>query len=234
MSLRATLLAAFAYVLLVVIVVLEVPLVLNISRRVDAEVKAESSGPGAADRDDGRRPARTARGAMQRLVDRSARALGGRVIVVDAAGRVLVDSAGPACAAPPTASRPEIAQALAGETSQGTRESSSLGRGPPLHRGARASPGTTAGAVRVTQSVDAVHTRGPQRRARAGRGRGGGAGARPGRRLAAGRVPLAPAGLACRHCPPRRRRATSTRARPRRGPASSARSPGRSTRWPSG
>ena len=44
MSLRATLLAAFAYVLLVVIVVLEVPLVLNISRRVDAEVKAESSG----------------------------------------------------------------------------------------------------------------------------------------------------------------------------------------------
>ena len=44
MSLRGTLLAAFAYVLLVVIVVLEVPLVLNVSRRVDAEVKAESAG----------------------------------------------------------------------------------------------------------------------------------------------------------------------------------------------
>jgi hypothetical protein len=93
MSLRATLLAAFAYVLVVVIVVLEVPLVLNISRRVDAEVKAESSGQAqliatsAGDQLD-------RRGAMQRLVERSARALGGRVMVVDDSGRVLVDSAG--------------------------------------------------------------------------------------------------------------------------------------------
>jgi signal transduction histidine kinase len=156
MSLRATLLAAFAYVLVVVIVVLEVPLVLNISRRVDAEVKAESSGQAqliatsAGDQLD-------RRGAMQRLVERSARALGGRVMVVDGSGRVLVDSAGSRLRGTPYGSRPEIAQALAGETSQGTRESSSLGEDllytavPVLHRG------RTVGAVRVTQSVDAVH-----------------------------------------------------------------------------
>ena len=36
MSLRTWLLAAFAYVLVLVIVALEVPLILNVSRRVDA------------------------------------------------------------------------------------------------------------------------------------------------------------------------------------------------------
>ena len=44
LSLRTTLLAAIAYVLVLAIVVLEVPLVLNLSRRVDAEVKAEAAG----------------------------------------------------------------------------------------------------------------------------------------------------------------------------------------------
>ena len=39
-SLRTTAPGAFAYVLLLVIVALEVPLALNISRRVDAEIKA--------------------------------------------------------------------------------------------------------------------------------------------------------------------------------------------------
>ncbi len=157
MSLRATLLAAFAYVLLVVIVVLEVPLVLNISRRVDAEVKAESSGQAQL-------IATTAgdqlnrRGAMQRLVERSAGALGGRVMVVDDSGRVLVDSEGPGLRGASYRTRPEIGQALAGQTSQGTRESSSLGEDllytatPVLRRG------RPVGAVRVTQSVDAVQT----------------------------------------------------------------------------
>ena len=44
LSLRATLLAAIAYVLVLAIVVLEVPLVINLSRRVDAEVEAEAAG----------------------------------------------------------------------------------------------------------------------------------------------------------------------------------------------
>ena len=45
MSLSARrLLAAFAYVLVLVIVALEVPLALNLSRRVDAEIKSEAQG----------------------------------------------------------------------------------------------------------------------------------------------------------------------------------------------
>ena len=43
LSLRGRLLAAFAYVLVLTIVALEVPLALNISRRVDAEVKSEAA-----------------------------------------------------------------------------------------------------------------------------------------------------------------------------------------------
>ena len=46
-SLRARLLAAFAYVLVLVIVALEVPLALNLSRRVDAEIKSEAQGQAA-------------------------------------------------------------------------------------------------------------------------------------------------------------------------------------------
>ena len=47
MSLRTRLLAAFAYVLVLVIVALEVPLALNLSRRVDAEIKSEAQGQAA-------------------------------------------------------------------------------------------------------------------------------------------------------------------------------------------
>ena len=44
MSLRTRLLAAFAYVLVLVIVALLVPLALNLSRRVDAEIRSEAQG----------------------------------------------------------------------------------------------------------------------------------------------------------------------------------------------
>jgi signal transduction histidine kinase len=157
MSLRATLLAAFAYVLVIVIVMLEVPLVLNVDRRVDAEIKAESSGQAlliatsAADQLDEQRDLRP-------LVDRSAKALGGRVIVVNGAGRVVADSAGNGLRGVSYRDRPEVADALRGTTSQGTRHSTSLDEDllytavPVLRRG------RPVGAVRVTQSVDAVNS----------------------------------------------------------------------------
>ena len=44
MSLRARLVVAFTYVLVLVIVALEVPLALNLSKRVDAEIKSEARG----------------------------------------------------------------------------------------------------------------------------------------------------------------------------------------------
>jgi hypothetical protein len=125
-SLRVRLLAAFAYVLVLVIVALEVPLTLNLARRVDAEIKSEAQAQaqllaaGAAGRLD--RPRQLAR-----LVRGAARDLGGRVIVVDRRGRLLADSAGAGLRSTSYASRPEVARALRGRPSQGTRHSDSLG-----------------------------------------------------------------------------------------------------------
>src|ERR687898_2220930 len=80
MSLRARLVVAFAYVLLLVIVALEVPLALNLSKRVDAEIKSEAESQaqllaaGASGRltDDDQ---------LQRLVESSSENLGGRGVV---------------------------------------------------------------------------------------------------------------------------------------------------------
>ncbi len=157
MSLRATLLAVIAYVLLIAIIVLEVPLVVNLSRRVDAEVQAEASNQAqlvatsAGDRLDGPPPA------LQALADSSARSLGGRVIVVDADGRVLVDSAGTGLRGASYADRPEVGNALEGETAQGERHSDSLDEDLLFTSVPIVREGTTVGAVRVTQSVDAVN-----------------------------------------------------------------------------
>jgi hypothetical protein len=43
MSLRLQIVGAFAYVLLLILVALEVPLALNLARRIDAEVKNEAA-----------------------------------------------------------------------------------------------------------------------------------------------------------------------------------------------
>jgi HAMP domain-containing protein len=157
MSLRTRLLVAFAYVLAIVIVALEVPLALNLSRRVSAEVKSESQGQAqllaasiSGRLDDPR--------ALRSLVSRAAGDLGGRVLVVDVRGRLVVDSAGSGLGTRSYASRPEIGRALAGRTEQGIRHSNSLDEDllvtavPVVHEGRR------EGAVRVTQSVAAVQS----------------------------------------------------------------------------
>jgi two-component system, OmpR family, sensor kinase len=157
MSVRVWQLGAFAYVLVLMLIALEVPLALNLSKRVDAEIKAEAS-------NQARVVAASAAGQLdqpaelQPLVETAAELVGGRVIVVDAAGRLLADSAGTGLSAASYASRPEIRAALAGDVSQGTRFSSSLDQellftAVPVVEGAR-----TTGAVRVTQSVDAVRS----------------------------------------------------------------------------
>jgi two-component system, OmpR family, sensor kinase len=155
-SLRLRLLIAFGYVLLFAIIALEVPLTLNFSRRVDSEIKAEASAgaqavAAAASGQLNDRPALTA------LARDQGRRLGGRVIVVDARGRVLVDSDNAAARGAPYASRPEIAQALRGATSQGTRHSDSLNADLLYTAVPVVDAGRATGAVRVTQSVKAVH-----------------------------------------------------------------------------
>jgi signal transduction histidine kinase len=155
-SLRTRLLLSFAYVLVLVIVALEVPLGLNLSRRVDAEVKSEAESQAqllaasAADR-------LSDRASLATLVRGAARDLGGRVIVTNSRGRLLVDSAGAGLRGTPYATRPEVASALAGRPAQGTRHSDSLDEEllfTAVPVGPAADP---QGAVRVTQSVGAVH-----------------------------------------------------------------------------
>jgi signal transduction histidine kinase len=78
-------------------------------------------------------------------------------LIVNANGRVVVDSAGPSELGASYASRPEIQGALAGRQTQVQRASATLGKqilatAVPIIHGGR-----TVGAVRVTQSVSAVH-----------------------------------------------------------------------------
>ena len=125
MSLRTRLIAAFAYVLILVVVALEVPLALNLSRRVDAEIRSEARGQaqllaasvvGRLDDPD----------ELDRLVNGAEEDIGGRLIVVGPRGRLLADSAGPDLLGESYASRPEIANVLrTGQPVQGERAATS-------------------------------------------------------------------------------------------------------------
>jgi signal transduction histidine kinase len=123
---------------------------------VDSEVKAEASAGAHAiaaaasgQLTDGAR--------LTALVRQQGQRLGGRVIVVDARGRVLVDSDQSAARGASYASRPEIGQALRGVTVQGTRHSDSLNADLLYTAVPIVDAGRATGAVRLTQSVKAVH-----------------------------------------------------------------------------
>jgi two-component system, OmpR family, sensor kinase len=158
MTLRNQLLGAFAYVLLLIIVALEVPLALNLARRIDAEVKNEAASQAfivAANASGhmGNRPE------LAKLARSSGRTLGARVIVVDVRGRLLADST---VAAPPNVSyrsRPEIATALRANRAQGERHSDTLGQDLLYTAVPITNNGKVVGATRVTQSLSAVHSR---------------------------------------------------------------------------
>jgi two-component system, OmpR family, sensor kinase len=160
MSLRTQLLAAFAYVLLLIIVALEVPLALNLARRIHAEVKSQAAAQafvvaaGASGRMDAPKQ-------LERLARDSGAELGARVIVVDRRGRLVADSTESAVrpvryASP---SRPEIGLALSARRAQGTRHSDTLGEDLLYTAVPVTNNGHVVGAVRVTQSIAAVHAR---------------------------------------------------------------------------
>ena len=142
--------------LVLAIVALEVPLAESVADRVDAEVRSDARaqaalaagtvadllGPGA-------------RSQRQRVADVVAENARGRVIVVDRRGRLLVDSERTRSGGDYSA-RPEIVAALDGRPGQLERTSQSLGQtllatSAPVLRNGR-----PAGAVRITQSIDAV------------------------------------------------------------------------------
>jgi signal transduction histidine kinase len=161
MSLRLQLLGAFAYVLLLIIVALEVPLALNLARRIDAEVKNEAAAQAfvvAASASGHIKQAKQ----LARVARRAGSDLGGRVIVVDAPrGRLLADSTVGVTRPLPyaTASRPELRTALRGLRAQGERHSDTLGQDLLYTAVPVTNNGHVVGAVRVTQDLAAVHHR---------------------------------------------------------------------------
>jgi signal transduction histidine kinase len=138
---------------------LGVPLAINLSARVRAEVRTQSQAQAdliAATAADMLRPAQ--RRELTTLARTAAVSLRGRILIVDATGAVLVDSAGPAQLGTSYESRPEIEAALSGRPVQVQRASRTLGQeilatAVPVIRNGR-----PIGAVRVTQSIAAVST----------------------------------------------------------------------------
>ncbi|WP_028057489.1 HAMP domain-containing sensor histidine kinase [Candidatus Solirubrobacter pratensis] len=161
LSLRARLLLALAYVLVLAVGALLVPLVRSVRDRVGAEVRTQAlaqadavAAVAGASPDDlsaaiAGRPAPD----LDVLVSTSARTSRGRVVVVGPDGRVIADSS-PGSIGADFSSRPEIAGALRRRVVQEERPSATLNQrllatAVPI----RSAPG---GAVRVTQSVAAV------------------------------------------------------------------------------
>ncbi len=147
-----------AYVLLLALVALGIPLSLSLRDRVNAEVRGQSTSQAEVVASSaGESFAASNRRGLRNLVNVSAHAVRGRVLMVNRRGIVVVDSAGPATVGSSYASRNEIQGALAGSNQQLTRASSTLGAdilatAAPIVHGGR-----TVGAVRITQSVAAVN-----------------------------------------------------------------------------
>lgn len=147
---------ALAYVLVLAVVALGVPLASTLADRVDTEVRSEARGQAdvvAASASDLVRPPQTDE--LQTLATTAARAVRGRVVVVDARGQLLADSAG-ADVGRSYRTRPEIASALQGRTEQLERVSDTLGEDLLATAVPVVQQGRPVGAVRITQSTDAV------------------------------------------------------------------------------
>jgi two-component system, OmpR family, sensor kinase len=157
-SLRARLLIALGYLVALVIVAFAVPLGLNLRDRVGTEVRA-----------DGRSQADVLAAGVGRLIaardeeqlGEVAEAVGGparaRVVVVDRRGRVLADTADDEAIGVDFSSRPELAAALAGRRFQDQRHSDTLDQEILATAAPVFDAGRVVGAVRLTQSVDAVN-----------------------------------------------------------------------------
>ena len=159
MSLRLRVVAAFAYVLVLVLAAIEVPFALSVRSRVDAEVRAQALNEAhlIAASASGRieRPEELARLARQAAED-----LDGRVIVVDDRGRLLADSARSGRSNRSYADRREIAAVLAsGRAVQGERHSVTLDQDLLYTAVPVIEEGDGVGAVRVTQSVEPIDAR---------------------------------------------------------------------------
>ena len=157
---RRRLLATYLAVAVLVLALLEIPLAISYahSERQDLAGKVERDAVALATLvEDALEQGTPVPKQVPRIAADYTAHTGGRVLVVDSRGRAIVDSA-------PTgsrdfSSRPEIARALAGEISTGTRSSQSLGTDLLDVAVPAASSGIVHGAVRITYPTSAVDSR---------------------------------------------------------------------------
>jgi signal transduction histidine kinase len=165
MSVRGRLVIAFAYVSIITIAALMIPLALTLDRRARAEFERENIIRATTIAQDvgaeNLRPPRTS--TLDRIVRDAASQVQGRVIVVDRSGGLMADSLGPAHGQRyATPGRPEIVAALADNPTSVIRSSQDLGTDimatavPIVDEHPGAQP-TVVGAVRITQSMAAVN-----------------------------------------------------------------------------
>jgi two-component system, OmpR family, sensor kinase len=144
-------------VLVLAVVALEIPLIISIRDRVDAEVESQALSQAevvAATVED----ELARREGLEEVTERSAEAVRGRVIVVGPGGRLVADSSGDDRLGLDYSTRPEIRQALNGRTDQQQRHSETLNEtilatAVPVRRTGSAEP---VGAVRITQRAGAI------------------------------------------------------------------------------
>jgi two-component system, OmpR family, sensor kinase len=160
-SLRARLVLALFYVLLLALVALAIPLALNVERRARSDFEARLGGQAqviAASLSEAL-PRADARRVLSPVVAEYARELGGRVIVTDGSGVLVADSTRPQAPRESYASRPEVARALDGERVRLVRVSDELGgrylfMAVPVVRG-----DDVVGVVRVSQPTAEIDSR---------------------------------------------------------------------------
>jgi signal transduction histidine kinase len=145
-------------VLVLAIVALEVPLAASVADRVDAEIRSQARGQAdvvASSASELVDPPN--RAGLDTLVGSAARAVRGRVIVVDARGRLIADSSGSGRGlGADYSARPEIARALDGEADQRERRSATLDQDLLATAVPVIEDGRPVGVVRITQSMEAV------------------------------------------------------------------------------
>jgi len=164
MKVRTSLVAAFGYVSLTIIVALTIPLAISLDRRARAEVERENlirAGTFAQDVGaENLAPDRSR--TLRELVRQAAPQVDGRVIVLDASGRLIADSQGPANGEVyATPERPEIVAALQDRPTSVVRFSQDLGvdimaTAVPIVDESQTGTTAVVGAVRITRSMDQV------------------------------------------------------------------------------
>jgi signal transduction histidine kinase len=162
-TLRGRLLAAFAYLLVLTVIALAVPLAVNVDRRakdafyagIDSQTQVIAASLGGSPA-----PGGTLTG-VRRAVARYGGETDARVVVTNGRGVLLADSTRPrpARAGFATAGRPEIATALSGRGIRLIRHSTDLGGDLLVVAYPVVDEGRIVGAVRLSQPIAAVDSR---------------------------------------------------------------------------